>query len=322
MRDELLSVALHEAGHLLASWWNGQLPDLVELRRHAEGRPRLSSYGQSRGPEVRAFVDTSRFIPAPAVYQECPELLGELPQRYLEDMVARDLLVVLAGPAVEWRLQRDPEHLCPTLAGLLEGEPVTCWGDLGQARELLAVLPARRQGPAYATACRRAAALVCRYWPELHALAEKLMDAERLEGRALHAVLASAFGDVGGPRMQPLDGLDHAGRLGGAEVVAWWEMDEPEVWRLAALVDGLPLTTHLEVAHLDAEAHAEPDLAGLAAGWYCLDHATGEIHIGQPAARGDLRSFFAGLVVGKLEELRRPVAVSQGSSAGRQGVLA
>lgn len=308
MADDRLPVALHEAGHLLAAWWNGQVPSAVDLRRHVEGRPRLNSCGAEKGPEVRAFVDVPRFIAAPEIYLERPELLGECSRRHMQEMVARDLLSALAGPAVEWRLQGDPECLHPTLEGLLESEPTTCGGDLEHAQQLLDLLPLSEREPAYATACRRATALVCRYWPELHALGERLHTEERLEDEALHEVLAVAFGDVQTWRLQPLEKLDHAGRLGSAEVVAWWERDEPEAWRLAALVDGLPLTTPLEVARLDTEAHGEPLLAGLPAGWYCLDHATGEIHAGPPPAHGELRGFFAGLVASKLEELQRPAA--------------
>ncbi|WP_444984891.1 hypothetical protein [Halomonas mongoliensis] len=316
MADDRLPVALHEAGHLLAAWWNGQIPEVVELRRYAEGRPRLSNRGVERGPEVRAFVQAPRFIAAPKLLLERPELQGgELSRRHMREMVARDLLTALAGPAVEWRLQLDPECLHPSLADMLESEPDTCWGDLEQARELLALLPDGEKQAAFSTACRRAAALVCRYWPELCALGERLFAEQRLEDEALHSVLSAALGDVSAWRCQPLEGLDHAARLGSIEVVAWWERDEVEAWRLSALVDDLPMKLPLEVARLDAEVHAE--LGGLPTGWYCLNHTTGEIHAGPPPARSELHGFFAGLVVHKLEELQRAGVAATAHDQGK-----
>lgn len=302
---EVLDTARHEAGHVLAYWWNGWPPEAVEMRRHEEGRPRLTSRGAEIAPTVRACVIGGVLLDEWALSD--PEPFAGRPPEIGRELVARDLLGALAGAAVEWRNERDPESLPTDLAGLLESEPAACDGDREHVEALLALLPEDERPEALAAAWRRAAVLVCRYWPELCALADRLATAERLEDEALAAVLSETLGGSGGVmgwRRQPLEALDLSARLGDADVVAWWKRDAVDVWRLAAAVDGLPLSLPLEVAHLSAE-ELEDEPEPCAPGWYCLDHAAGVIHAGPPPAVGTLRQFLAGLVADKLEELRR-----------------
>jgi len=314
---EVLETARHEAGHVLAAWWIGIVPDAVEMRRHEEGRPRLTSRGAEISQDARAAVLGGCYLDGFSVKGGKP--FGGWRPELGRRLVAADLLSTLAGPAVEWRNERDPEEVYPALAALLADEPTTCAGDLDNVDALLALLPEEERGEAYATACRRAEVLVCRHWPELCALAERLAAADRLEDEALLAAMAETLGDPlarrslwdkrGRPEM--LEALDPPRlALGAAEVVAWWERVEMTAreWRLAATVDRVPLAPGITLERLDAD-----DLEALAwdapdpAGWYWLESVSGadDMGAGAPPGGGPLRDYLAALVGDKLEELRR-----------------
>ena len=306
---EVLEIARHEAGHVLASWWHGQLPYAVEMRRHDEGAPRLDRRGRDVGPDVRACVEAPSFIASPSLSAEYPETVAGIDPALWRDMVARDMLTALAGPAVEWRNARDPEELGSNLAEMLEVPPVPCWGDVETVDSLLVLLPVEERHEAYATACRRAEFLICRHWPELCALAERLADAERLEDEPLYAVLSETLGELPKWRDRPLEELDACAHLGDAEVVAGWDREGADDWCLVAEVEGIRLATGLAVVYMPASEVDELCL-GIEphpSGWYWMRNGGGSEDIGAeaPPAVGTLRRFLAGLVADKLEELRR-----------------
>ena len=205
---ERLETARHEAGHVLAAWWNGQAVYAVEMRTAEEGGAREDRRGRVADAGTLAYTEAAKFIGAPALAAAHPETMAQTPPELLREMVARDLLYTLAGPAADWRQQRDPEEVRATLAHHLEEWLGGCAGDLEQAGYLLALLPEEEREEAHAAACQRAAALVCRYWPELCALAERLNAAERLEGDDLEAVLSETLGDAPEWRGRALEELD------------------------------------------------------------------------------------------------------------------
>lgn len=308
---ERLSSARHEAGHVLAAWWNGQCVYAVEMRSAEEGGDRRDDRGRVVDAATRAYVEATKFIAAPALAAAYPEMVAHTPPELLREMVARDLLYTLAGPAAEWRNQCDPEKVCACLAHHLEEWIGGCADDLDKAGDLLALLPEEEREDVHATACQRASALVCRYWPELCALAEHLSIPERLEDESLDALLSETLGELQKWRTHPLEELDPPRLdLGAAEVVAWWERSEGAAaeWRLAATVDRVPLSPGLTLERLDAD-----DLDAMGwdtphpSGWYWLESDGGADAIGTaaPPGGGSLRDFLAGLVADKLEELRR-----------------
>lgn len=301
---EVLETARHEAGHALAFWWNGQAIHAVEMRRYDDNRPRIDRKGRVKGPDVRAAVEGAHFIPAPTLAIKHPEIMAHYEPEVLRDIVARDMLIALAGPAVDWRNTRDPELVIEGLGEMLDMDPPHCWGDREAVDTLLAILPEEERDKAYTTACNRAEVLVSRYWRELCALADSLTMAERLEDEALDAALIEAFGEQPGWQKNPLSSLDVGAIFGGVDVVAWWSRRDVSTWKPRALADDMPLILPFEIIHLSVEDLADEPEADLP-GWYCVDHDTGEIYATAPPATGPLQSFLSDMVGAKLEELRR-----------------
>jgi len=306
---EVLETARHEAGHVLAHWWHGQPPYAVEMRRHAEGRPRLDRRGRDAGPDVRARVEGARFISSPSLSLEYPETAAGMAPAQWRDMVDRDMLTSLAGPAVEWRNARDPEELGANLLEMLDAPPVTCWGDMEAVEDLLALLPEKERPKAYTTACRRAEVLVCWYWPELCAVADRLSTAGRLEDEALDAALSETLGEMLAWRSRPLEDLDVRAALGDANVVAYWGREEADGWRLVAEVDGMRLLTGFEVIFMPDDEIEQLclDIEPHPSGWYWVRNGGGSDDIGaeSPSAEGSLGKFLSRMVADKLAEMRR-----------------
>lgn len=306
------NAARHEAGHALAAWWNGQDVHAVEMRAAEEAGCREDRRGREVDAGVRAYIEASTFIDAPALAAEYPEMMNHVSLELLREMVARDLLYALSGPAADWRNQRNPDDVCACLEHHLEEWLDGCGGDMEKANHLLVILPEEERLEAYTFACRRAEVLICQHWPELCALAERLNTPNRLEDDALEAALSATLGEVPEWRGNPLEQLDlpHF-TLGSAEVVAWWGRSEGELaeWRLAATVDGVPLAPRITLEQADPDDPDDylwdtiPDPGD----WYWLENNADGEKMGTEAPPGGspLRNFLADMVVAKLAELRR-----------------
>ena len=100
-------VAIHEAGHALAYWWNGQGIYSATARTKADMRtaPAVDRRGrESHGEE--GFVEASSFIPAPALALEYGHHMpADLLQKhgYVEGEDVEALLCAITGESPEWR---------------------------------------------------------------------------------------------------------------------------------------------------------------------------------------------------------------------------
>ena len=308
--SELRDIARHEAGHALAHWWNGQTIDAIEMRPHEEGRSRVDRRNGEYAANTRAAVEGTNFIAAPSLLPEgyiTMEKPAEL-DTDLREWVERDLLSFLAGPAVEWRNEKDAERLYEDLAWFLteQGRDGRCCGDMVQVDDLLNLFPEEERESAWLTACRRAEVLVCRYWPELCALADRLTAVRRFEDEALDTALDETLGERPGNLVNALGSLNHAMSLGEAKVVAQWCRDATDAWSLSAKVDGFPLFLRItveylspnEIASLGAEEMERPP------GWYFLVNESLDDACSFPAT-GTLPRFLSSMVDTKLGEMRR-----------------
>jgi len=310
---ELRDIARHEAGHALAHWWNGQTIHAIEMRPHEEGRPRVDWKGRGYAANNRAAVEGVSFIAGPSLLPE-GYITMEKPAYLdtdLREWVERDLLHFLAGPAAEWRNEKDGNCVYGALSDLLdeEGHDGSCGSDMRQVDALLNLFPEEERETVWLTACRRAEALVCRYWPELCALADKLTTVGRLEDDALDAVLAETLGEMPGNLANPLEDLDRAMILGGAKAVTYWNREAADGWHLVTEVDGMRLVTGLEVVYMPADEVDELCLTiqPHPSGWYWMSNGGGSDDIGTeaPPAEGALGKFLSSMVAEKLAEMRR-----------------
>lgn len=192
-------VAIHEAGHALAYWWNGQGIYSATARTKAEMRagPHITRRGCERG-DVEGIVEAADFIAAPSLDLEYGHSMGtELPE-----LVARDLLHCAAGPVAEAIYRRD------SLEGVLWAGGIS---DLQKAGELLALLPEDQRAEADRQAIARCRELVRRYWPAVLALADLLQARGRVEGEDVEALLCAVTGESPEWRGNPLSDLDKRG---------------------------------------------------------------------------------------------------------------
>jgi len=300
---EVLEVARHEAGHALAHWWNGQHIHAIEMRDHEEGVPRVSRRGSEYKEYQRAAVEGPNLIPAPSLLPEgyiTMEKSAEL-DTDLREWVERDLLHVLSGPAVDWRNAKDDGALYDDLGMFLveKGYDGRCRGDMMQADDLLNLFPEEERDEAWMTACRRAEVLICRYWPELCALADRLITLERLEDEALDAVLTETLGKMPENLANDLSGLEQNIALGDVEAEAYWHRSGVIAWELRVFIDDLPMEPLWKVALVEAE-EGESDCGPME--WQPLYRGFVD---DVPPATGSLQKFLADLADAKVCEMRR-----------------
>lgn len=193
-------VAIHEAGHALAYWWNGQGIYSATARTKADMRtgPYVTRRGLERG-EVEGIVEAADFIGAPSLALEHGhgmdnELLGEL--------VARDLLHAYSGPVAEAIYRRTSLEWVLWNGG---------YGDWQIANDLLALVPEADRPEAERQAIARCRELVRRYWPAVAALADLLQKHGYVEGEDVEALLCAATGEAPEFRGNPLADLDKRG---------------------------------------------------------------------------------------------------------------
>lgn len=89
--------AIHEAGHALAFWWNGQPIARVSVRTRAEAAagPMLDLRGTAH--YVEGLVEADYLVPRPAF--DAPGIAEYLPS--MVEAIERDLLHCFAGPVAE-----------------------------------------------------------------------------------------------------------------------------------------------------------------------------------------------------------------------------
>ncbi len=180
-------VAIHEAGHALALWWNGQPIQYVAAF-------------SSAAPVLDGAQLVTGVVEAPTFTESAPADCAELPE-----LVGRDLLAYIAGPAAEakhrrysldWVLSasgRHDEQAAFDLLGLLPSTDVDEW---------------RAPFEASVARCR---VLVRRYWPAVLALADLLQARGHVEGEDVEALLCAVTGEAPKWRGNPLSDLDKRG---------------------------------------------------------------------------------------------------------------
>lgn len=180
-------VAIHEAGHALACWWNGRPIQYVVAFGVPTAVPGVPH-------KVLGGVETPRFTEsAPADCAELPEL------------VERDMLVSLAGPAAEAKHSRYGLDWVLSTSG---------FHDEQYAFDLLGSHPCAgtdEWAEPFDTATCRARALVRRYWPAVLALADLLQERGHVEGEDVEALLCAITGESPSWRGNPLADLDKRG---------------------------------------------------------------------------------------------------------------
>jgi len=192
--------AIHEAGHALAHWWNGQIIECAEVRTKAEMRagPYIDRRGRESGG-IEGVVEASSFISSPELTLQCGTGMDN---PLFPEMVARDLIHACSGPVAE------AIHRKAGLFGVL-------WtvgaGDLVNIRALLALLPDDQRAAAERQAIARCRVLVRRYWPAVEALADLLQERGRVDGEELESLLLAVSGESPTWRGNPLSDLDKRG---------------------------------------------------------------------------------------------------------------
>jgi hypothetical protein len=252
-------------------------------------------------------------------------MLERMTKEERREIVSRFALVKLAGPAVNWRNESNPDKIIYNLAEMLPEEVVGCDVDIRDLETLLSLKLGGEGDEMYDIACNRAEVLVCRYWSQLCALAERLTAVERLEGDALAALLSETLGEMPKRYTRSLETLDHKLLLDGAEVEAWWIRDTVDEWSLKASIDGIPLTLNLELRYgkneaLSDESEVPHDVSTKfsaqpakqlsnerpqAMSWDCVDYDWEEVRTTPLPCSSPLFAFLTDLIDAKLEEMRQ-----------------
>ncbi|QQX56896.1 hypothetical protein [Pseudomonas chlororaphis] len=187
--------AIHEAGHALAFWWNGQPIARVSVRTRAEAAagPMLDLRGNPR--YVEGLVEADYLVPRPAF--DAPGIAEYLPS--MVESIERDLLHCFAGPVAEaiYRHGRSDR--------LIKGSGR---GDLSRGHELISLLPPRKLLDAESRATARASCLVHRYWSAVGAVADLLQEHGTVEGQTISALLCAISGESPAPLGNDLASLD------------------------------------------------------------------------------------------------------------------
>ena len=193
-------VAIHEAGHALAYWWNGQGIHCAAARTKAEMRagPYITRRGCERG-DLEGIVEAADFIGAPSLALEYGHGMDS---ELLAELVARDLLHCAAGPVAE------AIHRRASLDGVLWAGGIS---DMQKASELLELLPEDQRADADRRTVARCRELVRRYWPAVEALADLLQERGHVEGEDVEALLCAVTGESPKWRGNPLADLDKRG---------------------------------------------------------------------------------------------------------------
>jgi len=185
--------AIHEAGHCLAYWWNGQFIYRAVVC-DPKGRTLVID---RRGREVACtgLVEGSSFIADPVLMLG----RGRLVLDEVLDDLERDLLHCYCGPIAEALHSRVGDVAVQLSAGS---------DDYSQARRLLEIVPDEMRSAIADSAHKRSKALVRRYWPAVQAVADLLQRQGDVDGEAIVELLASTTGGKPTWKGNSLSGLD------------------------------------------------------------------------------------------------------------------
>lgn len=198
------SIAIHEAGHALAHWWNGQYIDCVVARTKTQigSGPYIDDRGRT-DYTCAGTVEANNFISSPLMALEFGH---SMESELLEDFVARDLLHTLSGPVADSMYRH--RHLHITLLG-------GGYYDWQAASTLLALLPDDQRDIAERQAIARSRELVRRYWHAVEALADLLQEHGFVEGEDATALLCAVTGETPVFRRNAVADLDRRGARNG-----------------------------------------------------------------------------------------------------------
>ncbi|MBM3112090.1 MULTISPECIES: hypothetical protein [Pseudomonas] len=187
--------AFHEAGHVLAFWWNAQRIRRVTVRTRAEAL--IGPMADLRGNllQVKGLVEAEYFVALPAF--EPSGIAEYLPS--MIDAIERDLLHCFSGPVAEAIYRHCPSTRFLTRSGA---------GDRQRAMELISLLPARKVLDAEPKAIARSICLVRRYWPALSTVAQYLHAQGTVNGDEISALLSTLTGETPTRQANPLSSLD------------------------------------------------------------------------------------------------------------------
>ncbi|MVV51711.1 hypothetical protein EJA72_26215 [Pseudomonas sp. PB120] len=182
MNKRLRGTAIHEAGHVLAFWWNGQHIERVTVRTHAEAfaGPMFDLRGNPQPAE--GLVEADYLVPHPA--KEPPGIAEYLPS--MIDPIERDLIDCFAGPVAEAVYRHSPSDI------LLRGSGQ---GDQRRGYALISLLPARKLLDAETRAIARSSCLVHRYWLAVTMVADLLQMRGSVSGEVITALLREITGE-------------------------------------------------------------------------------------------------------------------------------
>ena len=177
--------AIHEAGHALAHWWNGQLIYCATVRTRAEMRAGPHVDQRGRESDLEGLVEASNFISSPDLLLRHLQH-GQIDDPLLPEMIARDLLHCCAGPVAEAIHSR---------IGLESVLWAGGYDDMESACELLSLMPEAQRDEVDRQAFARCRVLVRRYWPAVEALADLLQERGHVEGEDVGALLCTVTGE-------------------------------------------------------------------------------------------------------------------------------
>ncbi|MGO4368480.1 hypothetical protein [Pseudomonas sp. PAB10] len=174
--------AVHEAGHALAFWWNGQHIERITVRTRTEActGPMIDLRGNPQN--VEGLVEADYLVPHPSF--DAPGIAEYLPS--MVDSIERDLLDCFAGPVAEAVYRRTKSDKFTWASGR---------GDRCRGYELISLLPARKLLDAESRAIARSCCLVRHYWPAVTAVADLLQEHGTVNGEAITALLCEVTGE-------------------------------------------------------------------------------------------------------------------------------
>ncbi|VVO24190.1 hypothetical protein [Pseudomonas fluorescens] len=195
MNKRLRRTAVHEAGHALAFWWNGQHIERVTVRTRTEASigPMIDLRGNRQN--VEGLVEADYCVPHPS--SNAPGIAEYLPS--MLESIERDLLHCFAGPVAEAVYRHTRSDRFIKGSGL---------GDLRRGYALISLLPARKLLDAESRAIARSSCLVRRYWPAVSAVADLLQEHGTVDGEAITALLWEVTGESPTLRNNDLTTLD------------------------------------------------------------------------------------------------------------------
>nr|WP_281459815.1 hypothetical protein [Pseudomonas sp. P13] len=183
MNERPRSTAIHEAGHALAFWWNGQPIKRVTVRTRAEARagPMFDLLGHPQHAE--GLVEADYLVLRPAFTAR--GIAEYLPS--MVDFIERDLIHCFSGPVAEAIYRHRQSDRLFRSSGR---------ADLVRGHELISLLPPRLLLDAESRAIARSSCLVHRYWFAVRAVADLLQEQGAIEGETVTALLHEITGEA------------------------------------------------------------------------------------------------------------------------------